>query len=72
MKIINYIWMYLKDWRNLLSHTLVGVAILAVAFFMPVKPIFRIALLVVIVAFNIIRMKIAKKKNNTLATKTEE
>lgn len=62
MKIFNYLWMYLKDWRNLLTHTLIGVLILAVAFFMPVKPIYRIVLLLVIVAFNVTRMNLAKKK----------
>ncbi|MEI6090557.1 MAG: hypothetical protein WCR42_08915 [bacterium] len=71
MKILNYVWMYLKDWRNLLSHTLIGVLILAVAFFIPVKPIYRIILLVVIVAFNVTRMNLAKKKKKADASATE-
>jgi len=71
MKILNYIWMYLKDWRNLLSHTLIGLLILAVAFFIPVRPIYRIILLVVIVAFNITRMNLAKKKKKAIASEVE-
>lgn len=61
-KIGKYLWIYLKDWKNLLAHTLVGLLILSVAFFMPVEPIYRVGLLFVIIAFNILRMRIAKKK----------
>lgn len=61
-KIGTYLWLYLKDWKNLLAHTVVGVLILSVAFFMPVEPIYRVGLLFVIIAFNILRMRIAKKK----------
>jgi hypothetical protein len=61
-KIGKYLWIYLKDWKNLLAHTLVGVLILSVAFFIPVEPIYRVGLLFVIIAFNILRMRIAKKK----------
>lgn len=61
-KIAKYLWLYLKDWKNLLAHTLVGVLILCVAFFMPVEPIFRVVLLFAIIAFNILRMRIAKKR----------
>ena len=63
-KIGKYLWIYLKDWKNLLAHTIVGVLILAVAFFIPVQPIYRVGLLLVIIVFNILRMKITKKKSN--------
>lgn len=63
-KILKFIWIYLKDWKNLLAHTLIGFLILAVAFFMPVPPFFRILILVVIVAFNILRMRYAKRKKS--------
>ena len=35
---------YLKDWKNLLAHAIVGVLILAVGLFLPVPPIYRIAI----------------------------
>ena len=54
--------LYLKDWRNWLTHSLIGIGILLVAFFMPVKPIYRILLIVVVVGFNVTRMKLSDKK----------
>ena len=54
---------YLKDWRNWLSHGLVGVGILAVGLFLPVKPVYRIIILVLIIGFNIARMKLSEKKS---------
>ena len=59
---IKGIVIYLKDWRNWLTHSLVGIGILLVAFFMPVKPMYRILLVLVVVGFNVIRMKLSKKK----------
>ncbi len=61
MKIINGIWNYLKDWKNLLVHALIGVAILLAAFVIPVKPIYRILILLVVIGFNLIRMNHAKR-----------
>jgi len=61
-KVFEAIWTYLKDWRNLLSHALVGFAILAVGLFLPVQPVYRILILVLIVGFNLVRMKLAEKK----------
>jgi hypothetical protein len=61
MKIINAVWTYLKDWKNLLTHSLIGVAILMVAFYMPVAPVFRVFILIVVIGFNVVRMKHAKK-----------
>jgi hypothetical protein len=54
---LNNIWKYVKDWKNLLAHTLVGLGILAIGLFLPVKPIYRIIILVLIVALNTYRMK---------------
>jgi len=62
MKVLESIWTYLKDWRNWLSHGLVGVGILAVGLLLPVKPIYRIIILFIIIGFNIIRMKLSEKK----------
>ncbi len=63
MKALNWILKYLKDWKNLLTHAIIGVLILCVAFYMPVKPVYRIILLLLVVGFNIIRMKKSKKTN---------
>lgn len=61
MKLLDAIWNYLKDWRNLLTHTLIGIGILLVAFFIPVKPIYRVLLLAAVIAFNLVRMNHAKR-----------
>lgn len=61
-KALKGIVLYLKDWRNWLTHSLIGIGILLVAFFMPVKPIYRVLLIVVVVGFNVTRMKLSKKK----------
>jgi hypothetical protein len=58
---LNGLWEYLKDWKNLLAHTLIGVGILLVAFVIPVKPLYRVLLLVVVIGFNLIRMNHEKR-----------
>ena len=63
MKIFSLIWIYLKDWKNLLAHTIIGVLILLVAIYLPIKPIYRIIILVIVVAFNILRMRLSKQNN---------
>lgn len=55
---------YLTDWKNLLTHSLVGVAILLIVLFAPVSPYLRIAFVVVVIAFNVIRMKYFSGKND--------
>ena len=61
MKVLKAIWNYLKDWKNLLTHGLIGVAIVLVALVIPVPPIYRILFLVVVVGFNLVRMNHAKR-----------
>jgi hypothetical protein len=61
LKALNPIWNYLKDWKNLLAHALIGAGILLVAFFIPVIPLYRVLLLVAVVAFNLIRVNHAKR-----------
>ena len=61
-KVFESILAYLKDWRNWLSHGLVGVGILAVGLLLPVKPVYRIIILILSVGFDIARMKISEKK----------
>ncbi|MFH0894583.1 MAG: hypothetical protein V2A54_09110 [Bacteroidota bacterium] len=65
MKVLRWLWLYLKDWKNLLAHTMIGVAILLVAFYLPVRLEYRIGILVLVVAFNVIRMRISKKKSDS-------
>ena len=60
-KLFTAIWNYLKDWKNLLGHALVGVAIILVAAFMPVPWWGRVLILIAIILFNIFREKIFKK-----------
>jgi hypothetical protein len=59
-KIINGVKMYLTDWKNLLTHTLVGVTILLIALFAPVSPYLRITIVIVVVIFNLLQMKYLK------------
>ena len=61
MKVLKAIWNYLKDWKNLLTHGLIGILILVVALVIPVAPIYRILILVVVVFFNIMRMNHTKR-----------
>ena len=61
-KIIRGILSYLTNWKNLLTHALIGVGILAAALLLPVKPAARICILVAVVALNIVRMKLEKRK----------
>jgi hypothetical protein len=62
MKTLKFIWVYLKDWKNWLTHSLIGISILLTAFYLPVKPIYRVIILVLVVAFNITRMRLEKAK----------
>ena len=53
---------YLKDWKNLLAHAIVGILILAVGLFLPVPPVYRIAILLLVISLNIFRMRMGAKK----------
>jgi hypothetical protein len=46
-KIFEAIWNYLKDWKNLLPHAIVGILLL-------------------VVALNILRMRLSEKKEQEL------
>jgi len=61
-KTLNVIWTYLKDWKNLLAHAVVGVLILAIGLALPIKPIYRIILLVIVIVLNTARMKLSEKR----------
>ncbi len=61
-KTLTTIWKYLKDWKNLLAHTIVGLLILAIGLVLPVAPIYRVILLVIVILLNTVRMKWSEKK----------
>jgi thiol:disulfide interchange protein len=52
------IWKYLKDWKNLLGHTLLGIAIIVVSAILPIPWWARLIVLVVLVVFNIFRERL--------------
>lgn len=56
-RILNGLKIYLTNWKNLLTHTIVGIIILAVALYAPVSPVIRLAFLIAVVMLNIFRMK---------------
>lgn len=56
-RIIRGLKLYLTDWKNLLTHSLVGAIILVIALFAPVSPYIRLAFVGLVIAFNVIRMK---------------
>jgi len=64
--LIQPIWEYLKDWKNLLSHSVVGILILAAGLLIPVKPIYRILILLVIITLNVIRMRYENRRKSEI------
>ena len=56
-KIFNGIKAYLSDWKNLLMHSIVGISIVIIALFAPISPYLRLGFVVVVVGFNVLRMK---------------
>jgi hypothetical protein len=50
---------YLTDWKNLLTHTIVGIVILIIALLAPVSPYIRLSFVAVVVGFNVLRMMYA-------------
>lgn len=61
-KILTAIGAYLKDWKNWAVHSIIGIVILCAAFFLPVRPVYRIAILLVVISLNTLRMKLEKKR----------
>ena len=60
-KIFTALLAYLKDWKNILSHSLVGIGLVAIAAFSPVSWYHRIAILIGVIGLNTMRMMISKK-----------
>lgn len=61
-KIVKGIKNYLTDWKNLLTHTLVGITILLIALYAPVSPYIRLGFVLLAVGFNLFRMEYSKKR----------
>ena len=61
MKIFDALKIYLTDWKNLLTHGIVGVILLYCLLFAPIAWYWRIILFIIVIVFNILRMKYAKK-----------
>ena len=53
---------YLTDWKNLLTHGIVGVILLYCLLFAPVAWYWRVILLILVIAFNLVRMRYSKNK----------
>lgn len=53
---------YLCDWHNLLGHALLGIGLLIFAIWVPIDIIWKLLLILVLVIFNVIRMRISNKK----------
>ena len=51
----------LTDWKNLLAHGIVGVLLLYCLLFAPIAWYWRAIILILDVAFNLIRMNYSKK-----------
>lgn len=58
--IFKKIWEYLKDWKNLLGHTLVGIAIILVSAMLPIAWWARVLVLIGLIVFNIYRERLFK------------
>jgi hypothetical protein len=53
---------YLKDWRNLLGHALLGVVFLVLAIYAPVDVRIKLAVIAALVVFNVLRMRRGARK----------
>jgi hypothetical protein len=62
MKIIEALKTYLTDWKNLLAHGIVGVILLYCLLFAPIEWYWRIIILMLVIVFNIVRMRYSKNK----------
>lgn len=62
---------YVKDWKNLLVHSIIGVGLLLIALFLPVNVHIRVGILLCVVLFNIIRMRLDKSNTKNLPVKEE-
>lgn len=62
MKIADVLKMYLTDWKNLLTHGIVGVILLYCLLFAPIAWYWRVLILIFVIAFKVVRMRYSKNK----------
>ncbi|MGB8232410.1 MAG: hypothetical protein WCE60_00310 [Methanobacterium sp.] len=56
-RILNGVKAYLSDWKNLLMHSIVGILIVIIALFAPISPYLRLGFVILVVGFNVLRMR---------------
>jgi hypothetical protein len=56
-RILNGVKAYLSDWKNLLMHGIVGILIVIIALFAPISPYLRLEFVILVVGFNVLRMR---------------
>ncbi|MDI9644604.1 MAG: hypothetical protein QFX35_05235 [Candidatus Verstraetearchaeota archaeon] len=64
MNPLNLLLAYLKDLRNLATHFVVGLLMLALLIFIPVDLHIRLTVLAGVVCVNIARMRLERKKRH--------
>lgn len=63
---------YLSDWRNWVTHGLVGLGFLAIAIWAPVDWRIKLVVIAIVVTFNVIRMRRAAAKKVASAPVADE
>jgi hypothetical protein len=58
---------YLSNWKNLLSHALVGIALVAIPLILPLPAIGRVGVFVAIVVLNLMRMRWDRRRKAAAA-----
>lgn len=67
-KIFVGLFTYLKNWKNLAIHSLIGIALLLFALKAPIPAWIRILVLVLVVIFNVTRTRLEKKHKEKTVT----
>lgn len=62
---------YLSDWKNWLTHGLIGVCFLALAIWAPVELWIKLVVIACVVCFNVVRMRRKSRKDAAAKTSTE-
>lgn len=71
-KVLTVIWhglkTYLGNWRNLLGHALLGIVFVVAAIWAPVPLWIKLTVIACLIAFNIVRMRLAAKQKAAAKT----
>ncbi len=63
-KILGGILSYLKDWKNLLGHSLLGIILLVLAIWAPINIWIKLAGMACLIVFNVFRMHRKARKTS--------